>query len=728
MAKFIFRVFLAVILLFLSNRVNGKANFKDVEEKLKQLNKPAVKTIQSEDGDIIDCVEIYKQPAFDHPALRNHVIQMKPSFDLKELKINSKNESSKLTVFQTWQKSGSCPEGTAATLVTVGYNYIGAKADINVWNPNVESEDEFTTAQIWLKAGPGDNFESLESGWMVNPQLYGDKKTRFFAHWTKDSYKTTGCFDLHCSGFVQTSSKVAFGGALAPVSTEFGQQYYINVGIFMDPNTNNWWLKIKEDLIIGYWPASSLLFYLNHSSTIVSIVVNFQDPKNRFSFLKKRLRSTLSSLLIQFFRERKTMANFIFWVFLILVLSYLSNRLNGKATFKEIHADVDGKLKQLNKPAVKTIQSDDGDIIDCVNIYKQPTFDHPALRNHVIQMKPSFNFKEMEFNSKNWSSKLTVFQTWQKSGSCPKGTVPIRRIRREDLLRTKSVQQFGRKPQEVVLKSNTTIEHKDGRFPSINSNALAFPAVVNRSAAILVTVGANYTGAKANINVWNPNVESEDFTTAQVWLKAGPNDNFESIESGWTVNPQLYGDKKTRLFAHWTKDSYKTTGCFDLQCSGFIQTSSKIALGAAISPISMELGQQYYITIGIYMDENTNNWWLIFGNGIAVGYWPASTLNALKNSATMVEWGGQVYSSTVRKSPHTKTAMGSGKFASSLKGNACYMENIAIVDFSTQLQYPPEVTTLAEENYCYTALNHQDGSESSPTFYFGGPGQNYNCP
>ncbi|KAB2072105.1 hypothetical protein ES319_A08G268900v1 [Gossypium barbadense] len=422
------------------------------------------------------------------------------------------------------------------------------------------------------------------------------------------------------------------------------------------------------------------------------------------------------------------MANFIFWVFLILVLSYLSNRVNGKATFKEIHADVDGKLKQLNKPAVKTIQSDDGDIIDCVNIYKQPTFDHPALRNHVIQMKPSFNFKEMEFNSKNWSSKLTVFQTWQKSGSCPKGTVPIRRIRREDLLRTKSVQQFGRKPQEVVLKSNTTIEHKDGRFPSINSNALAFPAVVNRSAAILVKVGANYTGAKANINVWNPNVESEDFTTAQVWLKAGPNDNFESIESGWTVNPQLYGDKKTRLFAHWTKDSYKTTGCFDLQCSGFIQTSSKIALGAAISPISMELGQQYYITIGIYMDENTNNWWLIFGNGIAVGYWPASTLNALKNSATMVEWGGQVYSSNVRKSPHTKTAMGSGKFASSLKGNACSMENIAIVDFSTQLQYPPEVTTLAEENYCYTALNHQDGSESLPTFYFGGPGQNYNCP
>lgn len=46
------------------------------------------------------------------------------------------------------------------------------------------------------------------------------------------------------------------------------------------------------------------------------------------------------------------MANFIFGVFLILVLSYFTNTVDGKATFKEIHVDVDG----LNKPAVKTIQ------------------------------------------------------------------------------------------------------------------------------------------------------------------------------------------------------------------------------------------------------------------------------------------------------------------------------------------------------------------------------------
>ena len=32
--------------------------------------------IQSPDGDIIDCVHINKQPAFDHPFLKNHTIQV----------------------------------------------------------------------------------------------------------------------------------------------------------------------------------------------------------------------------------------------------------------------------------------------------------------------------------------------------------------------------------------------------------------------------------------------------------------------------------------------------------------------------------------------------------------------------------------------------------------------------------------------------------------------------
>ncbi|KAM0944721.1 putative neprosin activation peptide [Dioscorea sansibarensis] len=77
-------VFLAVLLAVVSaGQVKGKRNIFSsmeneelVEQKLKILNKPAVKSIKSEDGDIIDCVDIYKQPAFDHPLLKNHKIKV----------------------------------------------------------------------------------------------------------------------------------------------------------------------------------------------------------------------------------------------------------------------------------------------------------------------------------------------------------------------------------------------------------------------------------------------------------------------------------------------------------------------------------------------------------------------------------------------------------------------------------------------------------------------------
>lgn len=48
-----------------------------------------------------------------------------------------------------------------------------------------------------------------------------------------------------------------------------------------------------------------------------------------------------------------------------------------------------------------------------------------------------------------------VKQIWQRSGSCPEGTIPIRRIQKKDLLRAASLQHFGRKPPSRPLQENT---------------------------------------------------------------------------------------------------------------------------------------------------------------------------------------------------------------------------------------------------------------------------------
>lgn len=47
-------------------------------------------------------------------------------------------------------------------------------------------------------------------------------------------------------------------------------------------------------------------------------------------------------------------------------------------------------------------------------------------------------------------------------------------------------------------------------------------------------------------------------------------------------------------------DAYQTTGCYNLLCSGFVQTNSKIAMGAAISPTSSTDGSQLDIGIMIW--------------------------------------------------------------------------------------------------------------------------------
>jgi len=67
-------------------------------------------------------------------------------------------------------------------------------------------------------------------------------------------------------------------------------------------------------------------------------------------------------------------------------------------------------------------------------------------------MMPNY-LLELKNSSTEEGLKSEIFQTWQKSGSCPKGTIPIRRIVKEDLLRAASLDNFGRKPPQQYENS-----------------------------------------------------------------------------------------------------------------------------------------------------------------------------------------------------------------------------------------------------------------------------------
>ncbi|XP_056687371.1 uncharacterized protein [Spinacia oleracea] len=64
---------------------------------------------QTKYGELYDCVDFYKQPAFDHPLLKNHSShpQLRPSFVPEWTE--AKNE---LLVENMQLEDGGCPEGT----------------------------------------------------------------------------------------------------------------------------------------------------------------------------------------------------------------------------------------------------------------------------------------------------------------------------------------------------------------------------------------------------------------------------------------------------------------------------------------------------------------------------------------------------------------------------------------------------------------------------------------
>ncbi|CAA0821228.1 Protein of Unknown Function (DUF239 [Striga hermonthica] len=294
---------------------------------------------------------------------------------------------------------------------------------------------------------------------------------------------------------------------------------------------------------------------------------------------------------------------------------------------------------------------------------------------------------------------------WHQTGSsCPDGTVPIRRVTAHDVLRAKSLYHFGKKQSHVLIGNS-------------HEHAVAY---TKSSEGIY--------GAKAGINLWGPFVESKgEFSLSQIWVTAGSlGTDLNSIESGWQVYPQMYGDNRPRFFTYWTKDAYKTTGCYNLLCPGFVQVNKQIVVGGAISPISTVGGHMAEVIITIWKDPKKENWWVSVGDK-PVGYWPSQLFNRLSDRATMVGWGGEVVNIRAHNQ-HTSTDMGSGYFAESGYGKASYFRNLETVDYGNNLGQVQVTELIVTAPNCYNIKTFGTHTDWGTYFYYGGPGRSPKCP
>ncbi|KAK9747875.1 hypothetical protein RND81_02G020700 [Saponaria officinalis] len=360
-------------------------------------------------------------------------------------------------------------------------------------------------------------------------------------------------------------------------------------------------------------------------------------------------------------------------------------------------------LGKINKPSLKTIKSPDGDVLACVPSHLQPAFDHPLLKGH----KPLDPPERPKGSDPNDEMVINI-QKWTETGeSCPEGTIPIRRTTEDDVLRAEELGKFGRKSNRIVKRDSTGSGHE---------HAVAFAN------------GDQFYGAKASMNVWTPQVrDAYEFSLSQIWVISGSFGNdLNTIEAGWQANPALYGDQYPRFFTYWTTDAYQATGCYNLLCSGFVQTNRKVAIGAAISPRSTYNGRQYDISITVWKDPKHGHWWLEFGSGLLVGYWPAFLFSHLRSHANMVQFGGEIFNSR-SQGFHTATQMGSGHFADEGFKRAAYFRNLQVVDWDNNLIPLSNVRLLADHPNCYD-IRQGKNNVWGDYFYYGGPGRNVRCP
>ncbi|KDP25946.1 hypothetical protein JCGZ_22851 [Jatropha curcas] len=381
----------------------------------------------------------------------------------------------------------------------------------------------------------------------------------------------------------------------------------------------------------------------------------------------------------------------------ILFLWYLSPTCIGRTLSVEEDLELEKELKRLTKPAVETILTIYGDTYDCVDFYKQPAFDHPLLKNHSyhFQMKPtSYPTGRRQRNS---SSILRPETIWLNGKGCPTGTVPIKRVTKDDLIRAKLAAE--------IYASN------------VNPQNAARPGVHFAGGRLS---NGKYYGAGMFTSLYNPKLyDKSQYSSSEIKIQNGP----DSLIFGWTVNPAVYRDTRTRLFIYTNAGN---SHCFNTHCSGFILNRADIPLDFAFPQLSEIGGPTYTEHFFAYKDAANGDWIFQIGwqseYSTQVGWWPKKIFTGLADSATYIEWGGEVYSPPNIPSPQ----MGSGnilKYPMSTEYNS-FCAELTIVNESHQTVNAPKVETYRDISGTY--YNAYDSGyvrkDYKHLMWFGGPG------
>ncbi|WCJ26226.1 hypothetical protein M5689_008059 [Euphorbia peplus] len=386
---------------------------------------------------------------------------------------------------------------------------------------------------------------------------------------------------------------------------------------------------------------------------------------------------------------------------ILLLFAWYVSVFGGRILSREEDLEFEKELQRLTKPAIETIQTTYGDVYDCVDFYQQSVFDNPLLKNHSFhpEMKPT-SYPRGKGKEVNYKSPFGAKTLWANGKGCPIGSVPIRRITKDDLIKAKTAGE--------MYASNLNIQNAER--PGFYFGVLHTQHDQQNK--------LKYYGAGMKSALYNPKLNAaSQYSSSQLKIQNGQ----ENIIVGWTVHPGVYPDSQTRFFIY---TNAKDKHCFNNFCELFIQVRADIPLDFVFTNISQigvsTLAEPFFI----YRDVANGNWFLEIGfdanDHIIVGWWPSKVFTGLANFGSYIEWGGEVYTPDHVPAPD----MGSGQFAVLNNRFVATCSNLKTINEANQIVDALNLVSLEDkEKYYYVRDAGYYSSQLQHLMFYGGKGR-----
>jgi hypothetical protein len=378
---------------------------------------------------------------------------------------------------------------------------------------------------------------------------------------------------------------------------------------------------------------------------------------------------------------------------------------------------------QAEKRVLKTFDGPSGEIIDCVDVYAQPALKRQGMEGHVIQLEPTSRPPDMRAEQggpppeqqaqapAGQQQAQAPTQLFTLTGqTCPDKSAPMARLTMDTLKHFRTLDEFFRKESEL--------EPPTGGSSGSSTHEYAHAARTVEN-----------WGAESIFNLWSPYVErADEFSLSQIWVVRGSGGDRETVEGGWQVYRDLYGDWRAHLFIYFTPDNYGSGGCYNLSCRGFVQVNNTVYIAGGFTSYSSHGGAQPEFKLLWYKDRTEGHWWLRYGD-TWVGYYPRTLFDdrGLRDRASRVDFGGEIIN-TRTDNRHTRTDMGSGRWPYQGYAQAAYQRGLRYVDTSNFYQRATGLNRSVTNNMCYDLSLHSSSGSWEEYFYFGGSGFNTSCP